>query len=902
MLFRTLTGRRRVTLGWVAACALWPAAVAGQTPSPAPRPKAVLCGQEVAAPAKLPPAGSGPVVFAIGPCFAAQGGASVIDPQTYLYYIHLRPSRPSADVWVPYDEKAEQTAIEDFSRLWGTNFLDNLSVEVTDYTFENGVVGKLVAYNMEERQRVKIVDYVGSKQVETSKIEEKLRELNAVIRLDSFIDPGLVRRVAGIVRDLYAEKGFQYADVKPTIKEMAGGPKLVHLSFGISEGPKVKIRDVEFVGNQAVSDGKLNGKMKENKARGLLSFITGGGTYQEAKFAEDAEMVTEYYRDEGYIEARIGNPELKVMEDSTDGKIRWVQLVVPVTEGRRYRVGEVSIAGNEVVKGEALTPLFKLKPGDYYEEKKVRKGFEKAREVYGAGGFFEFTGYPDLKPREADGASPAPAKPATIRGAPVVDVTLRMQEGKQYFVNRITFVGNNTTRDNVVRRELRLYEGGVFNTESLKYSVKRLNQLGYFKQLEGDAIKVDKTPNKEGLVDVTLKLEEQNRNQLTFGAGVSQWEGFFGQLSFQTANFMGRGETFTAMFQIGARARNFQVGFTEPSLFDRNITGGIDVYNRELKYYGQFTEASRGGNLVFGVPVSNFARVFANYSLEQVRIKDLDTTVYDPDYIQNNPFLYDALLLGLGGKRTISKITPSYVYNTIDNPIFPNSGRRLTGSIDVAGIGGNTSFLKPRAEFVQFIPQSRRFTIGLRGQVEYITPYSDTLILPIFERLWLGGEYSVRGFDIRTIGPRDPISGLIIGGNKSLLFNAEYQFAISGPVRLIAFYDAGQVRNTGEAFSFKEPIREVVYPPTVTPLLSDPYATLTLNDPSVTVPGPEIITTGYRSAFKTSTGFEVRFFMPVLNVPFRLIMAWNPQRGGVYDNNYQPQKGFTFRFAVGSTF
>jgi outer membrane protein insertion porin family len=712
---------------------------------------------------------------------------------------------------------------------------------------------------MEERQRVKIVDYVGSKKVETSKIEEKLREQNAVIRLDSFIDPGLVRRVAGIVREMYAEKGFQYAEVKSTIKELAGGPKIVHLSFNIAEGPKVKIREVEFVGNQAVSNGKLAGKMKENKPRGFLSFITGGGTYQEAKFADDAEKVTEYYRDKGYIEARIGNPELKVMEDSTDAKTRWVQLRIPVTEGKRYRVGEVSIAGNEVVKGEALKPLFKLKPGEYYAEKNVRKGFEKAREVYGAGGFFEFTGYPDLQPRNASEAPPpGPAKPATIKGAPVVDVTMRMQEGKQYFVNRITFVGNNTTRDNVVRRELRLYEGGVFNTESLKYSVKRLNQLGYFKQLEGDAIKVDKTAGKEGLVDVALKLEEQNRNQLTFGAGVSQWEGFFGQLSFQTANFMGRGETFTAMFQIGARARNFQIGFTEPSIFDRNITAGIDVFNRELRYIGQFTEASRGGNLVFGVPVSNFARMFASYSLEQVRIKNLDTTIYDPEYIQSNPFLYDALLLGLGGRRTISKITPSYAYNTIDNPIFPNSGRRLTASIDLAGLGGNTNFTKPRLEAVYYLPQSRRFTIGVRGQLEYIKPYGNTVVLPIFERLWLGGEYSVRGFDIRTIGPRDPISGLIIGGTKSLLFNAEYQFAIAGPVRLVAFYDAGQVPDMGRNFSFDQ--------------------------------------------FKTSTGGEVRFFMPVLNVPFRLIFAWNPQRRGVFDNNYQPQKAFTFRFAVGSTF
>ncbi len=865
----------------------------------ASHPPAVLCGQQVPLPAQLPPPGSGPVVYLMGACFPTQGGASVIDPQTYLYYIHLRPSRPSQGVWVPYDEKTEETILEDFRRLWNTNFLDNLWVEVTDYRFPNGVVGKLVAYNMEERQRVKIVDYVGSKQVEVSKIEEKLREKNAVIRLDSFIDPGLIRRVAGIVRELYAEKGYQYAQVRPQVREVAGGPKLVHLTFLIDEGPKVKVRRVEFEGNRAVSDRALRRQMEANKGEWLLSFITGRGTYQEAKFAEDAEKVVEYYRNKGYIQAQVGNPELRVLEDSADGKTRRVELRIPVHEGARYRVGEVSVAGNEVVKTEALRGLFKLKPGEFYNEKRVRKGFEKAREVYGAAGFFEFTGYPDLAPR--DPAAATADRPAVLRGAPVVDVTLRMQEGKQYFVNRITFVGNTTTHDTVIRREMRLYEGGVFNTEALKYSIRRINQLGYFKQLEGDAIKVDKTPNQENKVDVTLKVEEQNRNQITFGAGVSQWEGFFGQLSFQTANFLGRGETFSIVLQAGARAKNYQLAFTEPFLFDRNITGGIDVYNRELRYFGQFTEASKGGNLMFGFPVSDFGRLFTTYSYEEARVKDIDPLYQQ--YLQPglvNPFLYDALLIGQGGRRTVSKVTPSYVFNTVDQPIFPSTGRRFTAAVDVAGVGGNTKFLKPRFEAVWYLQQTPRLSLGLRGLVEYLRPYGGSSV-PIFERLWLGGEYSIRGFDIRTIGPRDPASGFVIGGNKSLLFNAEYMFNIGGPVRLVAFYDAGQVRDFGERFGFKEPIRELV-PPAGGPLLYDPFAFVTLRDPAAPILEPQTVVVGYRSAFKTSTGLEVRFFMPVLNVPFRLIFAYNPQRAGIFDNNGQPQKKFTFRFAVGTTF
>src|SRR5918997_806626 len=209
---------------------------------------------------------------------------------------------------------------------------------------------------------------------------------------------------------------------------------------------------------------------------------------------------------------------------------------------------------------------------------------------------------------------------------------MRLTEGEQYFVNRITFVGNTTTRDNVIRREMRLVEGNIFSTEALKYSVRRLNQLGYFQNLEQspNAVDVQKTPNEKNKVDVTLKLQEQNRNQFTFGAGVSQFEGFFGQLSFQTSNFLGRGESLTVSLQAGSRAENYQVAFTEPFLFDRNITGGIDDFKRSLQYINQFTQKAVGGNILMGFPVSDFGRMFMTYSYEGVRVTDLNPLYSDP--------------------------------------------------------------------------------------------------------------------------------------------------------------------------------------------------------------------------------------------------------------------------------
>jgi outer membrane protein insertion porin family len=884
-----------------------------------------------------PPAGSAPVVLYIAPCFEAQGGAPLIEPQTYIYYIQLKASTPlTTGTWVPYDDTAQRTIEDDFHRLWNTNFLDNLWVDVQDYRFPNGAVGKIVTYNMEERQRVKIVDYVGSKKIEVSKINERLKDANAEVRLDTFIDPGLVRKVEGIVRDMLKEKGFRDAEVTHEIKEVSGGPKLVHLTFHMDEGPSVKIRKVNFIGNKAISSSALKHAMKENKEEWWLSWISGRGSYQETKFDEDAERVVEYYQDRGYIKAVVGAPEIKVVSEAKDKKTRYIELRVPITEGPRYSVGSFDIAGNTVIKGEALKPLFKLEPGQVYALKNVRKGLDKAREIYGAGGYYEFTGFPDYKFRD-DALLAAPEPPDVLRpvvavqrptGPSVVDVTVRLQEGLQYFINRISFVGNTTTHDSVIRRQLLLVEDGVFNTEALKNSVKRLNQLGYFKPVEpGKDVEVQKTANAKNKVDVNFKLQEQNRNQISFGAGVSEFEGFFGQASFQTSNFLGRGESLTLSLSAGSRAQNYSLGFTEPFLFDRNITAGFQIFRSDVRYISQFTQKTTGGTMSVGLPLGNFTRFFTTYSYQHVNVTEINAQYCNPAVLRSNPFLANSLLLtsascagavfnststdidpttGLPvgttlvnspNARVVSKVTPSIVYNTVDQPIFPSQGKRFTAAIDLAGLGGNTNFYKPLLEGVWFWHQSNRLSLGLRGQFEYIHGFtqSGTDTLPIFEKLFLGGEYSVRGFDIRSIGPQDPTTGLVLGGNKSLLFNIEQNINIAGPVRLILFYDAGQVRDVGQALSWKDTQTKIIVPAPPISILYDPTATSLLTPPF-------IYQNNLVYAFKTSTGAEVRFMMPVLNVPFRLIFAYNPSRQGVLDNTLQPQSGFQFRFAVGSTF
>ena len=476
---------------------------------------------------------------------------------------------------------------------------------------------------------------------------------------------------------------------------------------------------------------------------------------------------------------------------------------------------------------------------------------------------------------------------------------MRLVEGQQYFINRITFVGNTTTHDNVIRRELRLVEDGVFNTEALKYSVRRLNQLGYFKPLEaGKDIAVDKTPGETNKVDVKLKLEEQNRNQISFGAGVSEFEGFFGQASFQTSNFLGRGESLTVSLSAGSRAQNYTLAFTEPFLFDRNMTGSVNLYRNDVRYIGQFTQRSTGGVVGFGLSAR---RLHAAVHQLQLRAGPRHR-----DQRRSTPIRWCSRATrscaircssARNGERIISKVTPSIVHNTVDQPIFPNQGVRYTASIDLAGLGGNTSFYKPSLEGIWYWRQNARMSLGMRALVEYIHSYrglAGAADLPealprrrIFRPRVRHPEHRPAGSGHRPRARRQQ--------EPAVQHRAELQHHEPVPDHPVLRRRAGARRGAalrveGNATRARRAARcrSSSTPPSTRAVL-EPSATATRQRREV-------------SAFKTSTGVEVRLFMPVINVPFRLIFAYNPQRAGVLDNTLQPQKAFQFRFAVGTTF
>jgi outer membrane protein insertion porin family len=786
--------------------------------------------QEAAAPAPESPA---PIVEAV-----EISNNHYLQRDTLLYYVSTKPGDR-------YDEKRIK---DDFRRLWDTGFLDDGFVDV-----RNGTKGKIVVFSIVERKRVQVVDYRGSKAVTTSNIDDKLKEKEATIKLDTFLDLGKIRRVEAIIKDMLQEKSRPFGTVTHDVKSI--GASGVQISFKIDDGPNTRVKEIHFNGNHIFADGTLKHQMKKIKERTFWTFawITGKSTFTEDKWQEDQEKLTDFYLDHGYVTASVGEAKVSYF-DGVSGffkkkPTKWMRLDIPVIEGEQYRVGKVSFEGLTVFKEDSLRPIFKLEEGEVYRDSQIKKGYEKLRDFYGQLGYFQWTGQTRRKPDPE---------------RKVVDLTLVMQEDKRYYVGKIAFTGNDTTRDKVVRREIFINEGDAFNTEALKFSIKRLNQLGYFRPVEAPQF----SPSSQGedKLDIHFKLEEQNRNQFTFGGGVSGLEGAFVNASFSTSNFLGLGETLSLSAQTGSRTKNYQVALNEPYLFDRNITAGIDLFKRKIIYdtfqnTAGYTQEGTGITLTTGMPVGRSSKAFASYAYEIVNITQLtaaELQQLNQSGINTNPAAttltpqFDPFLFGQQGKRIESRIGPSIIRNTVDSPFTPRSGNKQTVSMIFAGgpLGGNVNYVKPEVELIQYLPERKRLSLGLRGDVAWIKPYGNSLTLPLYQRFFLGGENQIRGYDIRTVGPVDS-QNRSLGGNKYVLLNAEQYIDIIGPLRLVFFFDAGQ------AFLENESI--------------DPRK------------------------FRTSTGAEIRFIMPVLNVPFRLIYAINPNK-----DTFQPHSAF--KFSVGTTF
>ncbi len=751
-------------------------------------------------------------------------GNERVTRETIMYYISSREG----------DYFNEDLLKRDFKVLWSTGFFANIKFEQ-----DQGTNGKIIRIMIEENPIVKEISYKTGKKVKEKDIVEKLQENGENILPYSYYSPFKIQKITATIQDLLLEKGLM--DGKVEIKTEKKGNNEIELIFEVDEGPKLRVGEIVFEGRTKLRESTLRGAISENREHSVFSWITGKDSFKPNKLDEDLANLKIKLQEHGYMEASIGEPRIEDMTKRTIlfKKQTMKKIIIPVDLGYRYFVGDINIEGNQIISTQYLRKLIQLKKGEIYSTKLREDSIEDVREIYNNTGYL----YAQIIPVE----SLDPKRK-------LVNVTFNIHEGDVVYVHRLDIKGNTYTKDRVIRREILLTEGMRFSLAIFKDSILRMRQLGLV-ELEGEPdIKPD--PEDPTLLDITLRVKELQRNNIQFTAGYSGYEGTFVALSYSTVNFLGAGETLELGVQYGKRIKNYSFGFSEPYVFDLPLTLGFNLYNRFSIYPGLFDQKSKGIDLQASARVLGYWRTGLVYSLQYLEMFEPSIEYdeyYNPYYgYYTNPYYY----YGSGnygyGKYNMSSITPTLYRSTIDSPLTPSRGSLILASVKFAGgpLGGDVKFIKPRFEFTHYQPTFGEQRFGIHLEYSYIQTSGDSDI-PYWERFYLGGERSIRGYEIYTIGPRNE-NGQNLGGDKSLVLNAEYIIPVGGPIYSIFFFDIGNALPRYEKFSFNN----MFY----------------------------------------STGLELRIFVPALRVPFRLIFAYNNRKIYLDDSN------FAFRFAIGTTF
>ena len=830
-------------------------------------------------------------------------------------------SRPG-DVYDP-------AAIErDFNSLWNTGYFEDLRFER-----EQTPKGWRIHIYVKERPTIREVSYTGLSSVSTSDVLDRFKERKVGLTPESQYDPTKVKKAEVTLKELLSEHGRQFATVRTEVRPIP--PAAVSLTFVVKEGPKVKVGKIHFEGNKHVSSRALRAAMKNLRPIGIPHSIFLEGlfakTYDATKLDEDTERVRAEFQNRGYFKVVVQEPKTVIRDSGhkgfhipliMKGAGKAVDITIPIEEGEQYRLGAITFKNNKAVNNvKALRGLFPLKDGEILNREKIAKGLENLRKAYGQLGYINFTSIPNTTFDE---------------DKKLVFLDVDVDEGKQFYVRRIEFAGNTTTRDKVIRREIALEEGQVYDQHLWELSLLRLNQLGYFEQLKPEDPNVTERHlnEKDATVDLTLKLKEKGKNQIGLTGGVSGLSGSFIGLSYSTNNFLGLGETLTVQANIGNRQRDLMFGFTEPYLHDRPLQLGFTVYTRKFNFdqarqaeifSGQrlnlpspflqnlqnYTQASTGFSVSLSYPLHrSFKRVGLTYAYDRSSV----IAVSDASKI----LFTNLAFRGISGPNSLSgivtsKLLPSFSFNTVDSPYFPKTGTSLYMGGEIAGLGGTVRSVRPIIQYKHFIPlQNRRNTIGFNLQASFLSGYGG-LVAPPFERFYMGGDNDLRGFDIRSISPvaflpdksvislrnpdgsivpKDPSNPLrgaytiplplqrivFPGGDTSVVTNLEYRITIAGPVALAPFMDLGInpiLRNSQ--------------------LRINPGQLSDINNTAFGCPALDVALNCVGGQFQTfseflkpvsstnwiprmSTGLELQVFMPVINAPFRLYWAYNPLR------------------------
>ncbi len=672
-----------------------------------------------------------------------------------------------------------ETIRTDIQSIFAMGYFDDITAEVfqtpvkaKDIQSKDKTQELILVFTVKEKPVISKVKLEGNDELS----EEKIRGA-FTLKTHTLLNRRLIKEAAERIRILYTEEGFYLAKVKAGIEVKNSNAKV---TFKIDEGEKVRVKQITILGASAFTEKEIK-KIMMTKQKWALSFLTGSGKFSEFAFEADLAMIMKHYLDNGYINAEIRENRVLLGESK-----KWLYITIALSEGNQYTLGKVNVEGDLLKDRLELIKAIGVEPGEVFNRSELSAGIEALRGIYGDKGF-----------------AYAEFKPSTLvdEDKKRVDLNLHITKHDPVYLEKIEISGNVKTRDKVIRRELEVLEGELFSLSAFKRSRSNLRRLGYFEDV--------KFTESEGSTRARIKLKidvkEVPTGALTLGMGYSSTEKLMGTTSISQSNFLGTGLKLNIMANISSTSSRFNIGITEPWLFDKPISAGFDLFNT-AKEYQDFTMDKTGGALRLGFPLyKRSTKMSLRYGLEFIDIREVDETASDTVKDQE-------------GETTVSSASMLITHDTRDDFFFPTEGSVLKFSTKVAGglLGGSTNYVRYEGSALHFFPLPWwKSAISLRGTLGHVHSFGGET-LPIYERYFIGGMNSIRGFRSRTISPYIDTMELVdtstgsywtpgrelIGGETEAFINTEFLFPLFPEQRIkgVVFYDIGNSYDGGIDF------------------------------------------------------------------------------------------------------
>jgi len=648
----------------------------------------------------------------------------------------------------------QNTLNKDLRSIYQMGFFEDVQIDT-----EESPGGKSVAVKVSEKPSIGKITLLGTKKIDQKDLVDVLG-----IKKYSIINRKAIKDSIERLKDHYHQKGYYHVEIKESIEDLPNNE--VALIYKINEKDKAYIREISFKGNVAFDDDDLKDLM-ETSEKGFFSFLTESGNLVKKKLEGDIFKIKSFYQNNGYIKARVGEPDISYK--ASEGLI----ITITINEGPQYAIGKVMFEGDLIKDVDELYQALKITKEKVYNREVIRSDTLSLSEIYSDEGYAFVDVSPDIKEDDTEHK---------------VDITYRILKGKKVRFKRITITGNDKTRDKVIRRELKVIEGGYFSGDKLKRSTQNLHRLGFFEDVE---VNIKKGSSDEEMI-LDIHVKERPTGMFSFGIGYSSVEHTIGTIQISQNNLFGRGQSLSARASLSNKSTRYTLSFTEPWLFDKPLSAGVDLYDWAYEY-DEYTKDSTGGKLKLGFPLElDFTRGSAIYTYDDAEIRDVLETA-------------SQTIRDMIGRNVTSSLTLGIFRDSRDRRFNARQGSINSLTVEYAGgfLGGDNYFTKYSSRSAWFFPFFLDSAFSIQGKWGYIDQRPGGT-LPVYEKFRLGGMNTVRGFRYATISPIDPATGDRIGGEKMMVYNIEFRFPLQKEqgVMGVLFFDAGNVFTKDENYTF----------------------------------------------------------------------------------------------------